>query len=122
MPCACNSSGRPGGATVLACALAALVACTVSLLATAVPIARLRRLPTARLLAQERHAIPSEVTAIPHDRSDPSGVRMSLAEQAQPGAISDPTAFAEYLTFTLRDHDVTSDKVISALDMVANAT
>lgn len=47
---------------------------------------------------------------------------MSLAEQAQPGAISDATAFAEYLTFTLRDHDVTPDKVISALDMVANAT
>jgi putative iron-dependent peroxidase len=47
---------------------------------------------------------------------------MSLAEQAQPGAISDPTAFAEYLTFTLRDHDVTPDKIISALDMVANAT
>ena len=39
---------------------------------------------------------------------------MSLAEQAQPGAISDPTAFAEYLTFTLRDHDVTPDKIISA--------
>lgn len=47
---------------------------------------------------------------------------MSLASLAQPGSISDPTAFAEYLTFVLRDDDVTPDRVAAALAMVDNAT
>lgn len=47
---------------------------------------------------------------------------MSLARLAQPGSISDPTAFAEYLTFVVREGDVSPDAVAAALAMVHNAT
>ena len=47
---------------------------------------------------------------------------MSLADLAQPGALSDPTAFAEYLTFVVRDADVSPERLASALAMVENAT
>lgn len=47
---------------------------------------------------------------------------MPLADLAQPGSLSNPTAFAEYLTFTIRDGDVTSERVSDALSMLANAT
>lgn len=47
---------------------------------------------------------------------------MTLAQLCQPGAISDPTAFAEYLTFVLRDDDVTPARITDALAMIDNAT
>ena len=46
----------------------------------------------------------------------------NLAPLAQRGALSDPTAFAEYLTFVVRDADVTADRVADALAMLENAT
>lgn len=47
---------------------------------------------------------------------------MSLADLAQPGSLSNPTAFAEYLTFVVRDADVTPERVADALAMLSNAT
>lgn len=47
---------------------------------------------------------------------------MTLAQLAQPGAISDPTAFAEYLTFVVRDDDLTPARLTDALAMIDNAT
>lgn len=47
---------------------------------------------------------------------------MTLAQLAQPGAISDPTAFAEYLTFVVRAGDVTPERITDALAMIDNAT
>lgn len=47
---------------------------------------------------------------------------MSAASLAQPGTINSTTAFAEYLTFVVRDADVTRECVEAALTMVDNAT
>ena len=46
---------------------------------------------------------------------------MTLADLAQPGALSDPTVHAEYLTFTLRESADTRQALAAALAMVDNA-